>query len=104
MAVLGIGEDGHTAGLLPGYQSAWEKAQFVAGYENSGQFKKRLTITPKAIKLLDYALIAVKGEAKRVNLQKIISREVAEINKIPGVILNQLKQAHLITDLKVIYP
>lgn len=104
MAVLGIGEDGHTAGLLPGFQSAWDKTQFVAGFKNSGQFKKRLTITPKAIKLLDYALIAVKGEVKRVNLQKIISREVTEINKIPGVILNQLKQAHLITDLKVIYP
>ena len=34
-AILGIGEDGHTAGFLPGYESEWNKDRLVVGYRNN---------------------------------------------------------------------
>lgn len=104
MAVLGLGKDGHTAGLLPANQVFWDSHNLVAGYENRGHFQKRISLTPKAIKMLDYALVAVSGEAKEANLIKILKAEETDVDKIPGIILMQIQKADLITDLEVDIP
>ena len=100
MAVLGIGSDGHTAGLLPGYQKMWDKNRFAVGYKNRGQFRHRITITPKAVKLLDYALFVAAGAEKREVLKKIIQNNENDLNLLPGMVIHNIKTADLLTDIQ----
>src|SRR3989344_1432460 len=73
IAVLGIGRDGHTAGLLRGYKREWDKDMMVTGYENRGEFKYRITITPKVFRMLDYGLITVSGIDKKEMVERILN-------------------------------
>lgn len=98
MAVLGIGEDGHTAGLLPGYEKEWKVNRYVVGYNNQGEFPQRITITPKAIKELDYALVVVSRENKREALRSAIKAEnITRTNSYPAVLIQKIKEVDIIT-------
>ncbi len=102
IAVLGIGPDGHTAGLLPGYEKVWNTNQYVVGYQNSGLYPKRISITPKAIKELDYGLVIAVGEAKKEPIKKALAgKNVKDLNRCPASILRQIKRADLFTDVKI---
>ncbi len=105
MAILGIGEDGHTAGLLPGYAKGWDKERWIVGYEISNikyqisNIRKRITLTPKALRGLDYALVAAIGENKKDALEKIVKDiKDANIDKTPGLILREIQKVDLVTD------
>lgn len=101
-AIMGIGEDGHTAGLLPGYEIQWSNNKFVVGYTNKSKFKQRVSITPKALKLLDYALILLIGDNKKNILQRFIkSSENESINEFPPTALKKIKHIDVFTDIKV---
>ena len=95
LAVLGIGQDGHTAGLLRGYRMEWDKDRMVAGFENRGEFKQRITITPKVFGMLDYALVAVLGLEKKAVVEKIINQESGDINNLPGLLIHKIKEVDL---------
>jgi 6-phosphogluconolactonase/glucosamine-6-phosphate isomerase/deaminase len=69
IGLLGIGPDGHTAGMLPGSSAANETAQLVAGYQ--GPDYTRITMTAPAIARLDLAVAFASGEAKRATLGKL---------------------------------
>lgn len=99
MAVLGVGEDGHTAGLLPGYQSDWDKKRYAVGYRNDGKFPMRITLTPWALGELDYVIITAAGEKKRKALKNILRNNPADTDKYPGLILNKIKKSDLYTDM-----
>lgn len=97
IAVLGIGEDGHTAGLIPGYEKAWDTNNFVVGYENNGQFKQRITMTPKAIKELDQAIVLAKGKKKK-RVVDILLNETVSLNKFPMGIIHKIPRVDLFLD------
>lgn len=101
IVVLGIGEDGHTAGLLPGYQRAWDVDRFVVGYTNDGPFPQRISLTPKALKSLDYALVVAAGETKRPVLDRLSSADRKSLNSFPGAILREMKTVEVFTDVKM---
>lgn len=61
VGLFGIGADGHTAGILPGSPAVHSPA-FAEGY-GAGMFE-RITITPKAIALLDAAVVYGVGYEK----------------------------------------
>lgn len=113
IGVLGIGEDGHTAGLLPGFEKFWNTQKYVVGYELgqnnprglSGQqnLRQRITVTPKALWQLDHAIIVAGGEKKREALEKIKDMRIKDMNKYPAVILRKIKKVDLFTDI-LIYP
>ncbi len=99
IAVLGIGEDGHTAGLLPGYRQKWDLPGFVAGYVNDGQFKNRISLTPKALLALDYALIVATGEKKRKVIERFRKKNTnPDIDKFPAAVINNMRNTNLYTD------
>ncbi len=111
LAVLGIGEDAHTAGLLPGYEKIWNVDSFIVGYKLKGNgqnglrdlicpemFKQRITITPKALAQLDQAIVVAVGEKKREALRKINYVKIKDINKYPAAILQKIKKVDLFTD------
>src|SRR3989338_5423854 len=100
IAVLGIGEDGHTAGLLPGYSQKWYVPRFVAGYENNGKFNKRISLTPQGLMQLDYALIVVLGDKKKIVIQEVLNRNnYDKVNLYPAVVLQKIPNLDLFTDI-----
>lgn len=75
VGVFGIGEDGHTAGILP-HSEALSSSQLVCGYET--QKFNRITTTAHVIKMLDEAFVFAYGKNKwKVldNLQKEVSTD-----------------------------
>lgn len=101
IGVFGIGEDGHTAGLLPGYKSSWDgETCCYVGYENSGSFKKRITLTPSSIKKMDVAFILASGKKKKKVLKKLKSSRKANTDAFPALVLLDIPQIEVFTDQK----
>ena len=100
LAVLGAGEDSHTAGLLAGYQKVWDVDRWVVGFANAGKYRQRITITPKAFAEIDYGLVVAMGEKKREALKKILTKsDNTQLNQSPANILSTIPQIDLFTDL-----
>jgi 6-phosphogluconolactonase/glucosamine-6-phosphate isomerase/deaminase len=89
IGLFGIGADGHTAGILPG-TSAVGADTFAHGYETR-EFE-RITLTPKAIALLDEVVVYAMGEAKWPTLAKL--HEDSTMSEQPA---QSLKRAPLVT-------
>lgn len=68
VALLGIGPDGHTAGILPGTEAV-DAPGMAVGYITD-QYK-RLTMTGNAIAALDEAIVFAMGEAKKEALENL---------------------------------
>lgn len=69
VGLFGIGDDGHTAGLLPG-SSALNSEQFVASFQ--GPDYQRITMTAAAINRLDLAVAYAVGDSKRPALNDLL--------------------------------
>lgn len=68
IGLFGIGNDGHTAGILPRSPAA-EDPHLVSAYQ-APDFE-RITITPAAITHLDEAILYAPGQEKRHALQQL---------------------------------
>ena len=71
LAVLGLGEDGHTASLFPGDGALEERERFVARVDRPDH--SRLTLTLPVLSSAQVALFLVAGEEKRVALQGLLA-------------------------------
>jgi 6-phosphogluconolactonase/glucosamine-6-phosphate isomerase/deaminase len=111
IAVLGIGMDGHTAGILPMESGMFEKIfggqDLVVGYRlEDGEFAGRLTITPKAISQLTDIVVVATGPAKESVLRNVFGSEVAKSNiapphQKPATILHNHPSVTLFTDISI---
>ena len=106
LGILGVGEDGHTAGLLPGYERLWNIDRFIVGYEiekrqnETAVFKKRVTLTPKTLYALDYALVVASGVKKQEALEKVCKKENRDtIDAYPAALLQKIEKVDLFTDI-----
>ena len=64
LTLLGLGEDGHTASLLPGQPVLEERERWVAPVPQ-GRAEPRITLTYPALKSSRLILFLVAGAAKR---------------------------------------
>ncbi|KKS97689.1 MAG: 6-phosphogluconolactonase, 6-phosphogluconolactonase [Candidatus Gottesmanbacteria bacterium GW2011_GWA2_43_14] len=103
IAVLGIGEDGHTAGLLPGYMDKWDTQSLVAGYENSGGFPQRISLTPQAISRCGLALVVLSGKSKQPVLQRLLDKKENDLNKFPAEAINSISEVKILTDFPILH-
>jgi len=69
IAVLGIGTDNHTAGILPSSAAAESQSEGVVDY--STDVFERITIAPNFFKNIDYAFVYAEGEDKEAAVQAI---------------------------------
>mgnify|MGYP001605367425 CR=1 FL=1 len=110
VAILGIGEDGHTAGLIPGYGSEWDIDKYAVGYDHRqngprgpfcpGGFRFRISLTPKVISQLDYGIIVALGEKKRKAIEQALDPiNQNNLNKYPAAIIQKIKKVDLFTDI-----
>lgn len=99
IAVLGIGEDGHTGGLLPGYKNRWDKDEYVISYHNKGAYPNRISLTPYALTQLDQALVVAAGKQKKDIVPLILDgRNKKKIDEYPAVLLHSIPKVDLFTD------
>lgn len=102
IAILGIGTDGHIAGLPAGVKS-YElriKNEFVGSFEDfPGEFKSRITLTFKALEQMDLLIVLVFGREKGEALEKMFT--TGNLEQVPASFLNKREvkdKTILITD------
>lgn len=74
LTLLGLGEDGHTASLLPGEPVLQERKRWVAAVPK-GRVEERVTLTYPTLDSSAVVAFLVSGEGKRDILDKILSGE-----------------------------
>ncbi len=70
--LLGLGEDGHTASLIPGQPVLLERARWVAAVEH-GRSEPRITLTYPALESARATVFLVAGAGKRTILDAVLS-------------------------------
>jgi 6-phosphogluconolactonase/glucosamine-6-phosphate isomerase/deaminase len=95
IAQLGIGADGHTAGILPGSPAAYETEELVTSYK-SEPFT-RLTLTFPALRRINVAYAFAFGESKLEALTGL-KQASQPLQEQPAQILNELPEAYLYND------
>ena len=73
LAVLGLGQDGHTASLFPGDPALDETERWVVRVERPDH--PRLTLTLPLLSSALIAMILVTGESKRDALRRLLARD-----------------------------
>lgn len=112
VAIMGVGSDGHTAGILPNKERfsnpVFEKefaGKLVGHFEDPyGEHKERVTLTPFGLAHVDTFIILAFGQGKKQVLTRLINGHES-IEELPAMIFQQLakegKRAVLITDQPV---
>jgi len=95
VAQLGIGEDGHIAGILPDSPAALEKKDLVSGYQS--QPFLRLTCTFPALKKMDIVYAFAFGANKHAALSDLQTKKLSPI-KQPAQVLKQIPKAFIYSD------
>ncbi|OGZ61845.1 MAG: hypothetical protein A2932_02565 [Candidatus Spechtbacteria bacterium RIFCSPLOWO2_01_FULL_46_10] len=105
-AVMGIGADGHTGGILPmddkRYESLFTGNSYAVAIEYpQSQYVRRITITPYAIKQLDFILVIAQGENKREVITRLVKGSDEPIYKYPSLILRSAKDVLFLSDITI---
>lgn len=95
IAQLGIGADGHIAGVLPGSPAAKAAGELVAGY-HSGPYD-RLTLTFAGLRHIDAAYAFAFGNSKAEALHTLQDQSLP-LEQQPSQILKELPEAFLYSD------
>jgi 6-phosphogluconolactonase len=92
VAVLGIGDDGHTASLFPGDATVDVRDRLVLSVAASPQHEReaRLTVTVPVLENIRTALVLAVGVAKRVPLERIWS-VAGTTEETPSRVLRDMK-------------
>lgn len=96
VGLFGMGADGHTAGILPG-SPAVDALALAIHYQ--GDDFERVTLTRRALSHLDEAMLFAVGEEKWPVLQKLLSSEPLSENEQPSVLLRDMKELSVFTDM-----
>lgn len=95
IAVFGIGEDGHTAGILPGSLASQDTTQLVVGYET--QQHKRITLSRQALVLVNEAYVFAFGANKLSALNRLQDHNEA-FEQLPATVLYEIPQTYIYND------
>ncbi len=110
IALMGMGEDGHVAGVLPCPEDEEyfrktfiETDKWIVSYDAGAknQYPIRVTATMRFIlDEIDKVIFYAAGENKRKALELATRKTTnAKINEIPAVIINQIRDIKIFTDI-----
>lgn len=92
---LGMGEDGHTAGILPNSPATNESEALVVGYEAPPL--KRMSLTFSALRQIKAAYVLAFGEPKKPALSQLKADKL-NLKKQPARIFTQIPEAYIYND------
>lgn len=97
----GIGLDGHTVGIMPGY-SFEDPDVWAVGYDcgNKNNYPLRVTTTMPFLRMVDDSVLFVCGEDKKKPLTATLSAR-GPLAEIPARIIHEMKHCLLFTDLSI---
>jgi 6-phosphogluconolactonase len=75
LVLLGMGDDGHTAGLFPGSPALDETLRWTAVIQKAGEEHKRITTTLPLLNLARRAIFLVSGASKAAMLRVVIEEQ-----------------------------
>jgi 6-phosphogluconolactonase/glucosamine-6-phosphate isomerase/deaminase len=105
-AVLGMGPDGHTAGIMPFnaqpeiFHNLFGGENWVTAYSAQGKspYPERVTATLELLKLIDNAVIYVAGKTKQPALKQVLEKQ-GPMEALPALSWWTVKKAEIFTDL-----
>ncbi|HXH04875.1 MAG TPA: 6-phosphogluconolactonase, partial [Candidatus Nitrosotenuis sp.] len=97
IALLGMGPDGHTSGILPNSLAAYERDAPVMAYQ--GPDHMRITTTPAYLGTIDIAILYVTGRNKHEPLSRFITTDQDPI-VYPVQYLKTIPDLRVITDME----
>lgn len=107
IATIGIGTDGHVAGISPFPNHPERFVEFVftdkwvIGYQGNLEPSERVTVTAKFMEdKLDVGIVYLVGENKKSALEKVMANE-GRMADTPARILREMKQVEVFTDIMV---
>jgi 6-phosphogluconolactonase/glucosamine-6-phosphate isomerase/deaminase len=95
IGLFGIGTDAHTAGILPNSSAAHENARLASWYD--AEAFQRITMTFKAIRKLDEAVLCAFGNDKKPALEFLQDKDI-KLNDHPVQILRSLPKLTVFND------
>lgn len=105
LATLGMGEDGHTAGIFPNpdpaeFDRLYNSKNWLAAHALGSQkpWPERVTATLTFLKLIDAGLAYVCGQNKREKLEKFLNSKPS-LNSLPAAGLKSIKNVSVFTDI-----
>jgi 6-phosphogluconolactonase len=94
VAVLGMGDDGHTASLFPGESGILERSKLVIAVPAAKDKDReaRLSVTVPVIQAIRSAFLLVSGKAKKAPLDRVAS-ETGTLEETPSRLYREVKGA-----------
>lgn len=92
---FGLGNDAHTAGILPGSPAVTATDTTVAGYE--WEDYTRMTLTRTALKQVHVAYMLAYGEGKKDALERL-HKNTETISELPAKLLYDIPEIHVYND------
>lgn len=101
VAVMGIGNDLHTAGIFAN-SLAIDAPKYVVSQVVADEFPKRITMTFEALKRFNAFIILAFGQDKKEVLKKLLEDGSLDIRKYPAVFYKKIAtKSYLITDVDI---
>ncbi len=95
VAILGMGADGHTAGILAG-SAAVTSEKYVVGYAANDFI--RITTTPSFLVTIDKAYVFARGASKKKQIENL-SEEV-DISVQPAQVFKKIREVEFFNEYK----
>jgi len=96
IGLFGMGEDGHTAGLLP--KNPLMSMNVVAGYFVGPDYE-RITAAPAFLKSIDTAVLYAAGENKWPALAKL--QQPGSLDELPVRLLRNIEDVKIYSDIEI---
>lgn len=113
IAVLGVGTDGHIAGIIPGvhegsrfsevFDAQADVVALDAGARN--EFPLRTTVSLPFLRAVDFAYVYAVGASKKPILKKMIQKTegttAQALEHMPAAIVQEMRHVEIFTDQKI---
>ena len=102
IVTVGMGTDGHVAGIMPYSKADFDGPEWVRGYDagSSIKYPLRITATFEFFRNeVDNAIIYVAGVEKRSALERVLAED-GDLPETPARIFREMKNVKIFTDIE----